>query len=778
MDLVVVFGCALAGGSLAVVAPWVVLASAAGIVALLPRRGRAAFVCALGLMLGFWRARSSIDAHREAQAAATGQGRCAAKATIVSSPVLVHGVLRFDALLSDLACDGHVRAPLRARLYGGPPDLARGDVLDAIVQISPLDRFDNPELGAPEPREARAAVVRSGSVLGANVVSRGRGPPAIIDRARAHVRARIEATFPRDVAPLARALVLGETDLAREDDDAFRASGLSHLLAVSGTHLVVTIVALVALVRALLVRIERLARGHDVGRWAAAIGIPLAWAYASFAGSSGSAVRAAWMLSAALAARALGRAPSGTRALGLSLVLGVLVDPLAAFDVSFVLSAASTAGLMTFGRKLASAVDGAPALVRAAWKTCAASVAATVACAPILATMTSTLPLGGVIANVIAVPIGELAALPLCLLHALLSFWSGAEEGCALAAGGALSLLAKIAHAFGDASWASATVPCPTNAQLGAVAVGYAAFVVARGRIRIVACAGAIVALLVAEIGAIRAGAPKNVLRATMLDVAQGDAALVDLPDGTAMIIDGGGTVGSPVDVGARVIAPVLRARRRDKVRLVVLSHPHPDHFGGLATGLSAIEIGALWDTGQGEREGVGGGYADLLAHMRDKRVPIMRPEMVCGRHSIGGATVEVLAPCPSPLPDRSPNDNSFVLRVGFGRRAFLFVGDAEHEEENDLLRSDVRADVLKVGHHGSRTSSSRAFLEAVRPSAAVISCGARNRFGHPAPGTLEALDAAGIRTFRTDRQGAIVAWTDGNALRVGPAVDGIPGGR
>jgi competence protein ComEC len=762
VDLILVFGCALVAGALAWVAPFWVAATAVAFIAMARSKPAFAIAATLGMAIGFLRARSAIDAHQELRKAAAPRGRCSGRARVATSPIWLHGVVRWDADLDSPECGS-----VRARLYGGPDDLARGDEAEVIVDIAPLDRFDNPELGAPEPREARAGVVRSGSAVDVRVLRRERGPPAFIDRARAYVRRRILSTFPSATEPYARALVLGEADLAPEDDAAFRAAGLSHLLAVSGTHLVVTVALFVALLRALLARVIR--TGVDVGRAAAAIGIPLAWLYCSFAGSSGSAIRAAWMLTAALGARALARRPSAMRALALSLAIGSLADPLAAYDLSFMLSAAATAGLIAFARPMMEWARDAPAIARAIWATCAASVTATIACAPILATMTPLLPLGGVLANAIAVPIGEFAALPLCLLHACLGWWPAAEQGCALAASGSLDLLARLAHAFGDDGWCAVQVPAPSHGQITVVAVMFGVFLMTRRRRRVLALAACTVFLLVLELEAIHAGAPRKILRATFLDVAQGDSAIVDLPDGTAFVIDGGGMVGSPVDVGTRVLAPVLRVRRRSDLRFAVLSHPHPDHFGGLASGLDAVSVGALWDTGQGEREGVGGGYAKVLAHLR----PAIRPHELCGTHAIGGATVEVLAPCPEPSPGRGPNDNSLVLRVAFGKRAILFVGDAEHDEEADLIGRNVSADVLKVGHHGSRTSTGAAFLTAVHPRFAVISCGIRNRFGHPAPQTLETL--SGVQTFRTDRVGAVAAWTDGEAIDVGPARDTHP---
>jgi competence protein ComEC len=771
VDLVLLFSCALLVGSAAASAFGAALALAGAVVALLRARPRAIVIVAIGFVIGFVRAHHAIDSFERARVrvapALNGVERTEAVGLVASSPVVLHGVARFDVDVEDVG---------RTTLYGGPSDAARGDEVRGVIQVGPPDRFVDPEIGDARVREARRATLRTGSAIDLVVTKRGWGVLAWIDHQRAKVRRRIEATFPESTAPLARALVLGETDLDTKDDDAFRASGLAHLLAVSGMHLVLVVLGAVAALRAVLVRVLPISERVDVGRLAAAIGIPFCWVYEDFAGSSGSAIRASWMLTAALLARALSARTTAVRTLALSIVLAVVFDPLSLFDVSFALSAGATAGLVAFARPIAHVLTSrAPRFIHAPLKQLAVTIAATVPCAPILATFAPALPLGSTAANLLAVPLGESAALPLCLLHALLSPIPSAERGCAFAASGALLGVRGIARWFASVSWLQLGVPTPDAWQLAALAFAFAAIVWApRARFALVPLALAFVVLLDVPIHA--RGAPRGVLRATFIDVGQGDAALLDLPDGSAMLVDGGGIVGSPLDVGRRVIAPLLRARRRDALALVVLTHPHPDHFSGLDAGLAGVRVGEFWDTGQGEREGVSGIYAGILARFRVQNTHIARPEETCGTHVIGGARIDVLAPCPSATVDRPPNDNSYVLRVAYGRRAFFLEGDAEHEEEHELVRrfgDALRSDVLKVGHHGSKTSSTPELLRAVSPKVAVISCGIRNRYGHPFPATLAALDAVGARVHRTDHDGAVIITTDGESLRVDDSNEG-----
>src|SRR5690606_19699583 len=191
-------------------------------------------------------------------------------------------------------------------------------------------------------------------------------------------------------------------------------------------------------------------------------------------------------------------------------------------------------------------------------------------------------------------------------------------------------------------------------------------------------------------------------------------------------------------------------------------SHPHPDHFGGLLSVMDRIRVTQFWDTGQGKVEGAGPVYAELVS-LADRRGALMLgPRTLCGTRQFGGATLEVLAPCPDYEPHGPANDNSLVIRLSHRGRSVLFVGDAEEAEEHKLVATasdHLRADVLKVGHHGSRTSTSAPFLKLVRPQLAVISCGIRNRFGHPHDVTLARLEENKVVVWRVDKAGSL-QWT------------------
>jgi len=809
-DPVLLFAMAALGAAAIASAPGPALIAAICVGIVMWRRGvepRILLACAL--VLGAQAARSIVavgrarELHALSVAAFTPPAVCIGRGEIVESPVASvreeEGVVTVSARaavrLRTGSCDERpIASGTVVRVYDLPDDLRRGDEIEITAKLLPVHLFEHAELPSPWPQIARSEVVASGAAMDVLRVGRGVSLRGAVDAARTFVRRRILATYAPGASGLARALVLGETDLAEDDVSAFRDSGLLHLLAVSGTHLVLVVSALSGLFRRLLLRVGPLAERMDVGRLAAGGGVVIAWIYADFAGGSGSAVRAAAMLTVVLLARAAGRRPEVTRALSVGLLGAALVDPLVVLDVSFSLSAGATAGLVVLGGPLGerltallpAAEMGSPGgsmsggglwprarrvLVgglRHVVLSVATTLAATIGSLPAMLRFAPRLPVLGVLANIVAAPLGELLALPMCLAHAIAAPLGPVEKGLALAGSGALLAVRAVAKTSASIGGGVGVSP-PSPVQLAAVLVGVALFATARDRRsrRAIVAAGLGVVLLLE--GAQRlSGTPRGVLRVTALDVGQGDSILIDFPDGRGMLIDGGGMVGNPVDPGTRVILPVLAARRRSTVDVLALTHPHPDHFTGLATVAKSIGFGELWESGQGEMNGVKGAYSALLGAAREKNVPVRRPADLCGKpRFFGSARVEVLSPCPVVHPSTPANDASLVIRIDYGKRSALLVGDAEREAERELLASGARldADLLKVGHHGSRTSSSDDFLHVVNPGFAMISCGVRNRFGHPHPDALTRLAGTSARVLRTDKGGEIVWETDGEEI-------------
>ena len=264
-------------------------------------------------------------------------------------------------------------------------------------------------------------------------------------------------------------------------------------------------------------------------------------------------------------------------------------------------------------------------------------------------------------------------------------------------------------------------------------------------------------------------------LTVVFVDVGQGDCTLILTPGGRTIMIDGGGRHGdleASMAVGRQVVEPLLLHYGVNRIDLLVSTHPDEDHIGGLIPVAQHMKIGEVIDC-----EGPGTPEPDLerrfVAACRERG--IHRREISDGTHiDLGdGVTMDALNPPAPSLIGTANDDNndSIVLRLTYGEREFIFAGDAESEAEEAMLRAHplIRSDVLKVGHHGSKNASSWPWLRAVHPEAAVISCGRKNPYGHPARDVLNRLWTVGADVYRTDVHGAIVVTTNGHNLHITP---------
>jgi competence protein ComEC len=313
-------------------------------------------------------------------------------------------------------------------------------------------------------------------------------------------------------------------------------------------------------------------------------------------------------------------------------------------------------------------------------------------------------------------------------------------------------------------------IPPPPGWLVGLALLSLVAWITGLAKGRWCAWAGGAAAITVFVIVAAHPFGPaieRGWLEVAAIDVGQGEALVLGLPDGSAGLIDAGGiadfrSVVSVFDVGEEVVSPYLWSRSIKSLRFLALTHPDADHIGGAAAILRNFAVEELW-LGRGTFEGE---YAPLIDDARRRGVRIVW----LGRgdeRALGGVTIEVLNP--GPAGELTRNDLSLVLLTRYGKHEFLLTGDLEGAGEAAIVQRlrVVDGELLKVSHHGSRTSSTRDLLSSFRPEFALISAGADNLYGHPHAETLQRLRQAGVRVMRTDEDGLVRLLTDGERLEV-----------
>ena len=729
-------------------------------------------------------------------------------------------VLEVESVFADAPARGGVRVNIYRQSDDPPVELPYGRRIELLARLRELRNFDNPGSFDRVAYLNKHGIHMTASVRGRTPIHTLRGAGGTVWQAwvwevRTAAGKRFDALLEEAeagesaAAAILRAMLLGDRSaLDRETTTDFQRTGSYHALVISGLH-----VGVLALVVSFLLR---LALVPPVPR--ALVAALAVAAYAALVGASLPVSRAAWMFTAYLAAGLLYR---DRRALNViaATALGFLVfDADLLFDAGFQMSFLAVALIAGIAVPLLEdTVDPYRRALRDLWNIdrdlhlpahvaqvrvslrmwleplglvtrlpravlsfvvtgflrvliwvvalCVVSLVLQAGLALPMAVHFHRVSWGGVSANLFVMPL-LLLLVPLGLL-ALVTGWAPTASAALF-----------IAEAIGRVvEWHARNLPVDVRVPsppmwLGALfGICLLAWALSFGGRRLwqgaaAAATAAALALIIAHPFAPRL--TPNRLELTALDVGQGESLFLALPDGRIVLVDGGGlpdfggSIRRTLDIGETVVSPYLWSRSIRRLDVLAVSHPDADHFAGVPALLRNFEVGEMWVAAEPSAED----YADIrsLLRRRGTRLVTLRQGEV---KRLGQVDFEVLGPASVPQRKWSRNDQSLVLRARYGRHSFLLTGDIEeraelHLVERGLLPGDV---VLKVAHHGSKTSSHESFLERVRPSFAVISAGFRSPFGHPHASVLKRLTQSGATILRTDREGAISISTDGRRL-------------
>ncbi len=573
-------------------------------------------------------------------------------------------------------------------------------------------------------------------------------------------------------APLVRALLIADQDgIPPAVRDTFADAGLVHMLSISGLHVAIIAGALLTLAGAL-----RLSRSA-----AFAAALVIIAAYVAIIGAPPPAVRSAVMLAVVGLSERLQRPTHPWTALALGAVIPTAQADVV-LDLGWQLSVGGMAALVaarslwrrlrhdelrTMPRPLRLPVRKFRSL--RGWKRELArelltGTIATLVTAPLVAWTFGRISLIAPLSNLVAGPVVAFLQ-PVLFLAVVCAPWPWLSSAVATAAGPPIALLEVIARLSAAVPHAALHV-APTALSATCLALASAAVVRAtasRSMARGLILASAAIATAVWTPLMVDGS---GLVELHMIDVGQGDALALRTPRGRWLLVDAGRTWDGG-DAGRRTIVPYVR-KLGGEVAGFVLTHAHDDHVGGAASVVAALNPSRWWEPAFVTASRA---YRDALATVQRERVAWHRVRP--GDHwQIDGVDILVLAPDSAWTAQQTDaNETSVVLRIRYGEVAFVLTGDAETEEEQWIVQhtdpSDLRADVLKLGHHGSKTSSSLPFLDAVQPSLALISVGEDNRYGHPSPETIRHVEARGIAIERTDEDQTIVVRTDGHRITV-----------
>jgi competence protein ComEC len=682
--------------------------------------------------------------------------------------------------LSDLQQAIAVTGYIRLTIAGELPIIEPGTPLTFTGRIRSFHNFNNPG-GFDYRRHMLFQHVYGSAFVASDHLcindSNEKPEPSAMMRYRAQARQLIEQVNDPTAQSVLKTILLGDRQAISQDvRHLFNRCGIGHLLAISGLHIgIVGGLAFAFGLWGLNWWPAVLERGWG-RRGAALLAIGTMVFYASLAGLAPATQRALIMILAFMITYFVYHEGDTLNFLALAAVLMLLWNPPVLFSISFQMSFAAVfwivVGLSTVKREEKYHSIGVRRWFKRIYAFLLMTFWATIGTLPLVMSYFQEISLIGLATNCIMVPLIGFLVLPCGLLGLMIFPLNGVFAGwCLQAAGWGLAQALDGLQVLNTVDGIALSTFVPTVFEITCY-YAVLGLILMRRRIKRACWLFLLAAVVITADGGywLHERFWHDDLRVTVLDVGQGSAALVEFPGGKTMLIDGGGFTDNRIfDVGQRIVAPFLRYRKILRIDTIVLSHPSSDHMNGLVYVLSHFHPQKLLWTGERASTASFANFQQALAESGTQAPDFTRLNR---RMTIGGADVMILHPEISRMQGLHRfsggdcNNHSLVVKVAMGNCGILFPGDIEIPAEKRLIdccRHNVASQVLVAPHHGSRTSSSKSFLDAVRPEKVVISAGWRNRFGFPHKTVLKRYQALGSEVFRTDNQGAVLLRTDGH---------------
>lgn len=684
-----------------------------------------------------------------------------------------------------------MKEDLRVSIYQHVRVFSPGKKVRFPAKLRSFSNFNNPGQYNYELAMRLRGISCAASVSdGRRIVLMGEGrlgfPLDHLEKARRPIRRLFQETLSPRNGALLQALILGERPgIGQEVRETFNRAGLGHVLAVSGLHIGLVAWLAFAIARVLLSLSYTLTLTTDIRKAAAIVTIFPVVVYTCLAGFHVSSQRAMIMVLAYLFSIIMGREKEVWSTFSVAALVVLAVNPSALFTIPFQLSFCAVIGILWLSpvlyKKMPKSEKGSgvrKAILQPFYAyfvgLFVVTLSAVIFLLPITGFYFHRISLVSIPANLTVVPILGLWVIPMGLLAAMVQpipFLADFFMG--LSACG-LDMMMSVIHFWGRFSWSALWVVTPSLMEgLLFYSFLFVIFFIKLGTWKRIGLF-LILLLFAADVSYwIYRTRFNPSLTVTYLDVGQGNAALIQFPGKERMLIDGGGFHRDTFDVGGMVVAPFLFWSKIRRVDYLVLTHPQSDHMNGLHFIASNFKPKEFWHNGDRVESR---SFLELMKILDDKKINKLTPADWQGERDISGVRVEWLHPLSDrqepPPSQKEPdlNDNSVVLKLTYRGKSFLFPGDLENAGEELVISNTgprLQSDILLAPHHGGRRSSSKSFLERVKPEICVISSGRGNPFSLPHPETLQRLEDAGCRTIRIDQMGAVQITVGPNRFKI-----------